>query len=359
MSESPAWMIYGANGYTGRLIAHEAARRGLRPILAGRKREKIEAMAAELDCPSKVFSLRSIRETASCLPEAVAVLNCAGPFSQTAETMMEACLRAGVHYLDITGEIGVIELAAKLDARAKTAGICLLPAVGFDVVPTDCLAARLAQKLPSATHLELAFWSTDGLSRGTARTVWKYAGEGGCIRIDGRLTRVPHARTIVEIPFRDRRRKATTIPWGDVASAFYTTGIPNIEVFVAPPPFLLHALRLLRRLSPLARFTPIRQLADWSIRGLVRGPSERQRHVSQAQFWGRVSDASGRNVQATLATPGGYALTIETALAAVRRVLDEGAPEGFSTPAKAFGADFILEQPGTSFQWQGADADTS
>jgi short subunit dehydrogenase-like uncharacterized protein len=346
MTAEPAWLIYGANGYTGSLIAREAAGRGLRPVLAGRRKEAVQKLANELGCPARVLELRSGQQVAKQLAEVAVVLNCAGPFSQTARTMIEACFLVGAHYLDITGEIDVIEWAAAQGDRAKAAGVCLIPAVGFDVVPSDCLAALLAQRLPSATRLELAFWSSDSLSPGTARTVWQRAGEGGSVRRGGRMTRVPQAWKVVTIPFHDRPRQAVTVPWGDVATAYYTTGIPNIEVYAAVPPLVIHTLRPFRSLAWLTRVPPLPSIAHWLIGHFVPGPGEERRRKSRAQFWGRATDAMDRHVEATLQTRGGYALTTQTAIAAVQKVLSGTVPAGFSTPAKAFGAEFVLNLPG-------------
>jgi len=119
------WMIYGANGYTGELTAREAVRRGQRPILAGRNAAAIEALARELGCESRVFDL-----DAPHLDGIQAVLHCAGPFSHTSKPMVNACLAAGAHYLDITGEIAVFESVFRRDADAKQRGIVeITPAV--------------------------------------------------------------------------------------------------------------------------------------------------------------------------------------------------------------------------------------
>jgi saccharopine dehydrogenase (NAD+, L-lysine-forming) len=337
----PNWMIYGANGYTGERIAREAVRRGLRPVLASRHEANITPLARELDCPRQVFSLDEPGEAARQLADLAVVLHCAGPFSHTAQAMIDACCASGAHYLDITGEIAVIEQAATRHEQALAAGVCLVPAVGFDVVPTDCLAAQLHARLPTATRLDLAFWASDGLSPGTARTIWEHAQKGIQIRANGRLVRVSAGeRPLLEVPFRDCTRLAVLIPWGDVASAYHTTGIPNIEVYIALPKALL-SLRRLERLAPLAGLPVIRPAVGWLIHRLVRGPSDEQLRASRAQFWGRVRDDTGQSSEATLTTPGAYALTIQTALAAVARVLDGAVPAGFHTPSRAFGRDFI------------------
>ena len=185
-----SWMIYGANGYTGSLIAREAVVRGMRPVLAGRNESEISKLAAELDLEFRVFGL----DDASVLKESISgmqvILHCAGPFSVTSEPMITACLQAGAHYLDITGEISVFEQAHRLDEQARRADIVLLPGAGFDVVPSDCLAASLVRQLPAATSLQLAFEAGGGPSPGTAKTSVEGLAGGGCIRRDGKLQKV-------------------------------------------------------------------------------------------------------------------------------------------------------------------------
>ena len=147
-------------------------------MLAGRNPEKIQSLAAQLDCPWRAFSLDDVAGIAKHLQDVPAVLHCAGPFCDTARPMIEACLAAGVHYLDITGEYDVIQWASQQNQRAKAAGVVVMPAVGMDVVPSDCLAALLGEALPGADHLELAIASDATISPGTARTVWRHLSDG-------------------------------------------------------------------------------------------------------------------------------------------------------------------------------------
>lgn len=339
------WMLYGANGYTGRLIAEEAARRGMRPVLAGRDEHKIKGLAQQLDLPFRVFALDESGQVAQQLSGMAAVLNCAGPFMRTANTFLEACLAAGVHYLDITGEIDVIERAAGLDPRARSSGVGLLPAVGFDVVPSDCLAAILADKLPNATHLLLAFTTDGAVSPGTAKTLLEVMPDGGRARIDGEIRRVPADWKKRDIAFPSGVKQAIAIPWGDVASAYYSTGIANIETYLAAAPALARQARLLRQLAWLLRIGFVRKMAQTWITRSITGPSLEERAASGAELWGQVSDADGNIAEATLETPDGYTLTATSATAAMERVLRDGLPGGFLTPSKAFGKEFVLSLP--------------
>ncbi len=348
-------MIYGATGYTGRLIAARAVELGLRPVLAGRDDASVRGLATDLGCDWRAFPLTDPAAIMAGLKEMAAVLHCAGPFSATAVPMLEACLAARAHYLDITGEIEAIEAAHQRGGRARDAGIVLLPAVGMDVAPSDCLAARLASALPSAARLQLAFYGLTTLSRGTAATVWENIGRGGRVRQDGRIIRVPVAWKVRQILFASGPRWALTIPWGDVASAFYTTGIPNIEVYAALPHGRIKMLRRFRGLAPVLGLGVVQAIGRSWIRRTIRGPSEAELSDEHTEFWGRVEDASGHAVEAFVDAPNGYALTVQTSLAIVQRVLAGDVPNGFSTPAAALGGDFLDTLSGVAFTWgQGA-----
>ena len=266
--------------------------------------------------------------------------------------MIEACLAAGVHYLDITGEIDVITAAAERHDEAVRAGSVVIPAVGFDVVPSDCLAAMLHRRLPDATRLELAFTGTGAISPGTARTMLENLPRGGRVRIDGRITEVPLAWKSRTIPFREGPSTAVTIPWGDVASAWFSTGVPNIEVYVAMPEAQIRWLRRLRPMMGLLRLPLPQRLVHGMLRRFMLGPASDAREEARGSFWARMANDHGGAVEATLTTPGGYLLTVRTALASVERVLAGGVKPGFATPSQAFGPEFILGIAETDFRWE-------
>ena len=209
-----SWMIYGANGYTGTLIAREAVRQGLRPVLGGRRRDAIEALASELGLDYRVFDLKDAQAAREAIRGICVVAHCAGPFSATSAPMLDACLAEGAHYLDITGEIDVFIAAHDRHAEAVAANIVVCPGVGFDVIPTDCLAATLKSELPDADRLTLGFDSRSGLSPGTAKTSVEGLREGGKVRVDGEIRRVPLAYQSRDIDFGNGTKAAATIPWG-------------------------------------------------------------------------------------------------------------------------------------------------
>lgn len=339
------FLIYGANGYTGELIAREAVRRGLKPILAGRSQNKIEPLAKELNLIHRTFSLEDKKSLEYTLKEVDFVIHCAGPFSLTSQKMVEACLRLGKHYLDITGEISVFEQMAKRDEAAKRAEIMIMPGVGFDVVPSDCLARHLKNLLPTATNLTLAFYGLGGISHGTQATMTMNAGSGGAIRRNGEIIRVPAAYKTREIDFGEFKKTAVTIPWGDVSTAFYSTQIPDIEVYTVVPKAQLKLLKLSRYLGWLLKTKPVQSYLQKQIP--EGGPSAEERASGKAYLWGEASDEQGNRVEARLICPEGYTTTVLTALEIAGKILDGNLQTGFQTPAKCYGADVILEIEGT------------
>jgi short subunit dehydrogenase-like uncharacterized protein len=337
-----SWMIYGANGYTGELVAREAVLRGQKPVLAGRSAEKIEPLARELGCESRVFDLDRID-----LAGVTLVLHCAGPFSRTSAPMVQACLDVGVHYLDITGEIAVFEAVLARDAEAKKRGVILLPGVGFDVVPTDCLAAMLHQRLPDANELWLAYaMRRGGVSRGTMNTVIESLGQGGAIRRNGKIERVPTLFDVRKIPFESGPRLSMTIPWGDVATAYRTTCIPNIRVYRAAGEKTVRRTRNFGRIEFLLRGRLVKKLLQKLINKRT-GPNAEERAAAHVELWGRVANANGKEVTMTMRVAEGYTFTVLSSLAAIGRILAAPPPPGALTPALAFGADFVREIPGT------------
>ena len=342
-----AWLLYGANGYTGELIARRAVAAGERPVLAGRSAESVGRLAAELGLDQRVFALDAAAAVDRGLAGMKAVLHCAGPFARTAAPMADGCLRAGVHYLDITGEIEVFEGMAARNAAALRAGVTVLPGVGFDVVPSDGLAAHLHQRLPSATHLALGFQGSARLSRGTATTMAENLHRGGAVRRDGRIVPVPAAWRTRVIDFGAGPVPAITIPWGDVATAYHTTGIPNIEVYMAAPRTMRILLKVARPVAPLLGARPVQSFLKRRIQSAPPGPSAEHRLRARSRLWGEARDAS-QVVVSRLDTLEGYELTSRTALLAVQRVVAGGVAAGFQTPGRAFGPDFILALESTT-----------
>lgn len=346
---SNTFLIYGANGYTGELITRMAVERGLKPILAGRNAIAVEELAKKHHLEYRIFSLDETDRVDAALQEVDMVLHCAGPFSITSAPMVKACLRNKKHYTDITGEISVFETCAAFDPKAQDAGIMVMPGVGFDVVPSDCLARHLKDRLPTATHLSLAFYGMGRISHGTQATMTMNVGKGGAIRRDGKITGVPSAWKTREIDFGEGVVKTgVTIPWGDVATAFYSTGIPNIEVFTIVPPSNLKMMKAARYIGWLLATGPFQSYLQKKIP--AGGPSDAEREKGRTLLWGEASDSNGNKVESRLQGPEGYTLTAIAALNIAEKILAGNFTAGYQTPAKAYGADLVLEIDAVSRQ---------
>ncbi|WP_444945397.1 saccharopine dehydrogenase family protein [Microbulbifer sp. VTAC004] len=342
-------MIYGANGYTGELIARAAVAQGYHPILAGRNPQKLRSVADQLNLPAIAVSLEATETLERSLQDVYLVIHCAGPFSSTAEPMMRACIRSKTHYQDITGEIAVYEAAHSLGAEAEAAGVVLCPGTGFDVVPTDCLAAALHKKMPSATHLALGFDSDSGLSPGTAKTSIESLGVGGAIRRKGKIETVGHGQLTREIDFGRGSKFAVSIPWGDVATAFYSTGIPNIEAYIPMSP---KRAKKLKRLNSIRWLLGTQWVQNWlksKVDKSVRGPNEERRKEQKTWVWGEVrNDRRGERKVGRVITANGYDVTVSGSLAVMEFLLTYSGRGGYFTPSMLCGPELVENLPGSS-----------
>ena len=338
------FLIYGSYGYTGSLITALAVEKGLRPILAGRNEARLRAQAEALGLEYRAVSLEDAPALYSALRDVEGVLHCAGPFVHTYRQMADACLATGRHYLDISGEIPGFEALAKLGRVARRAGVMLLPGVGFDVVPTDCLAAHLKKRLPSTNRLQLSILGLRaGVSRGTARSAIENMQRGGMIRRDGELEPVPPAWEVRKVDFGRGPVKVVSIGWGDVSTAYHSTGIPNVRTYMAFPAPAIGALRLMRAAGPVVYSRPVRALLKLALHLMRSGPTREQRRDGFSLIVGEASNPAGTSVSSRLKTPEGYTLTALASVEVMQRILASDFKPGFQTPSTAYGADFILQ----------------
>lgn len=342
-------VIYGSYGYTGALIVDLCRQKGATAILAGRNREALARQSQSSGYPHQVVDSSDLEGLKKLLAPAEVVIHCGGPFKHTAATMVQACLATQTHYTDITGEYQVFEALAGRDAEAKQAGIMIMPGTGFDVVPSDCLAAHLKSRMPDATHLQLAFATNQpGMSRGTRKTSVESLGSGGLIRKDGKLTRVPLGHDVLNIDFGAFRINALCIPWGDIATAWRSTGIPNIEVYMGATDTMISRARWSNYLGWLLRRSSVQRYLMKQIDRQAPGPSEEKREKGKSFLWGRARNARGDERVSRLVTLSGYTLTAQTAFLIAEKIIAGNRKTGYQTPSTAYGADLILEIPGTT-----------
>ncbi len=345
------FLLYGANGYTGELIARYANQYNLQPILAGRRKELIEPLATKLNLPFRVFDLNDEPALLTALKEVKIVVHAAGPFQFTAKQMIEACLKTGTHYIDINGDILVFEMIKQYDAAAKKAGIMLLPGAGFDVVPTDCVALSLKKKLPGAVKLQIAFASLGGgLSHGTATTMANRLGESGLVRRNGKLTSIPLGKNGMWVDFGVKKLFVMSISWGDVSTAYFTTGIPDIEVFTGIAPKTYKLLKLQPLFNWLLRTKFMRNYIKKKINNRPAGPDDEQRGKAISLVWGQVINAAGKTETMRLKAPEGYTLTTLSSLLITQKILQGNFIPGYQTPASAYGETLVMEIPGVEMK---------
>jgi short subunit dehydrogenase-like uncharacterized protein len=327
------------------MIAREAKGRGLKPILAGRSASKVEHLSRELGLGHRSFGLESPAEVDAGLQGVELVLHCAGPFSQTASPMLEGCLRNKSHYLDITGEIPVFEYAHAQHERARTANVVLCPGVGFDIIPTDCIARVLKDALPDATHLVLGFDQPTVLSPGTAKTSVEFAGKGGRVRNSGTIVAVPLAHSARRIDFGSGRKSAIAIPWGDVSTAYYSTGIPNIEVYVPASLLVIFGAKLANLFGPLLRLKWVIDMLQWLIAKRIQGPDRAARDRMPSYVWGEAANAKGEKRIARIKTANGYSMTITGSLEVVQYLSQNDVRGGAYTPSMLMGPGLVSRLP--------------
>ena len=344
------WMIYGAYGYSGQLAVQEAVLRGMTPVLAGRNRDRLLSLADRLGLESRCFELGDPDQVALNLQGISVLLNCAGPFSTTCVPMVKACFTSGTDYLDITGEIEVFEYMAGLNLKAREAGISICPGVGFDVIPTDCLAAVLKMELPTAKNLALGFFCKSGVSPGTAKTVLESLKYKGRIRKNGAITTVAIVSRVRKIDFGHGLINTVSVPWGDVSSAYYTTRIPNIIVYSPVPKVAVIPLKLLRIFRFVLALEMVENVLKQQVEKRLKGPRPEELRAGGARVWGEVSDGRGNIVQGRFTTCHPYIYTARGSVGVAEKILKgkDNITPGFYTPSKLMGPHYAKTVLGTT-----------
>lgn len=339
-------LVYGAYGYTGKLIVDEALKKNLSLVLAGRNTKSLQPMAEELQLPQIAFELTDPESIAKHLEGIELVIHCAGPFEFTAEVMAKACILSKTHYIDITGEYQVFEMLQQMDANAKEENIMLLPGAGFDVVPSDCLANMLKKELPTGNDLKLAFASQgSSLSRGTAKTMIENIHNGQYYREDGTLKQRKHGKSVKTINYGSFEQISVAISWGDISSAHYSTGIENIEVFTGSTEKQIKQMKWANWLKPILSARWVKNILKNQLDKKPAGPSEKKRSNASMYLWGSITD--GKNTEEKrLKTPNGYTLTALTAVLISQKILDGNFKVGYQTPSTAYGESLILDVEG-------------
>ena len=333
-SKRSKWLIYGATGYSGKRIAQEAASRGYRPVLAARNGRAVKALAEQLGLEWESFDLTDKSTLLNSFKQFSTVLNAAGPFVDTYAPAVAACLSAGANYLDISGEVNVYEALAIKHAEALAANLTIMPGVGFDMVPGDCLALSLKDELPDATELSIGYSFDGTVSRGSARTALATFSPETLVRRGGKLVRLP-APMIRRFDFGPRSSVGSvdcySMTFGDISIAWRTTLIPDVTSY-------LHVTKTFQDLATINDMEALAQMPD--------GPGDQELSTYKAFVVGEARNLSGKVVRMRVQTPQVYASTFAFASVIAQRVHEGQIAPGFQTPATAFGKAFILEFDG-------------
>ncbi|MBW8684522.1 saccharopine dehydrogenase family protein [Chitinophaga rhizophila] len=342
-------LLYGANGYTGELIARYAAQYGVQPILAGRKRDAIVALAKELQLPYRIVELHDATALKAALEDITLVIQAAGPYHITARPMIDACIATQTHYIDLNGDLDVFEMLQGYDQAAKEKDVMILPGAGFDVVPTDCLALYLKQQLPDANQLSIAFAVIgSALSRGTSISTLHKLGTPGAIRKDGAITYESMGKKGMSVRFPGYRKPVfvMSIPWGDISTAWYSTRIPNIRTYTAINKGAWYFLKGQSLFNWLLKTPFMRSIIMGILKMQSAGPNQAVRDKATSYIRGKVSNASGQSAEAHMETPEAYSLTAFSVLVIAKKIINGEYKAGYQTPATAYGADLIMEIDG-------------
>jgi len=306
-------LIYGATGYTGTLIAHEAARRGLEFEIAGRSEAKLATLAAELNVAYHVFPVDSIEGWKKSLKSKTALLNIAGPFSETADQAMKAAIQFQVHYIDITAEIDIYRLAETKDAQAKAAGIMLLSGAGL-FSTYDPLVVHTARRVEDPVSLRVAFKYSGGFTPGSVASASNIINAGILMRKNGVLESFPEAKPAA-FDFGNGPEDASPLPLGGVVISYKSTGIQNIEEY-----FLM---------------------AQAAISLDAEAKTDSQESEGISKIVAEVTGANGTVVRTIAEMPGGYMPTVLSAIEITSRVIHGDYKAGFQSPASAYGEELL------------------
>jgi len=311
-------MIYGATGYTGRMAADHAKAAGTPIVIAGRGEATLEKLASELGVEYRVFGLDSNAAIDTGLAGISALLNCAGPFMRTADALMRASIRDGVHYLDTAAELDSYRLAEALDDEAKAAGVMLMPGGGGSVAMLGSLAGHAVSRVNDARKIGIALHVAGGLSRGSAISAMENVTVETLARVDGELVAIAADGTR-KFDFGKGPVDCFPVTLPDLITIWQATRVPDVETFV-------HVTG--------------DGFPQGDLSALPDGPSEEDRLANRYQASIEVTGADGKVIRSILDTVNGYTFTAMAAAEAGRRVLGGEFRPGFQTPTGLFGSGF-------------------
>jgi short subunit dehydrogenase-like uncharacterized protein len=353
-------VLYGATGYTGRLVADELARRGLDHVLSGRDAAKLERLADERGAAALPATLDDDASLRALLQNASAVINCAGPFTLAGDALVRAAIATQTHYVDSTGEQPFIRMVFDRHGRqAQRAGVVLVSGLGFDYAPGDCIARLAAQGLEPLEELVVAYDVENfGMSRGTLRSALEMLKGGDVIYQEERWQPAPAgiSRASFDFPEPVGRRQVSRYPAGEVitvphhtrtraVTALITnTTVAPVGAFAPVLPYAMPGLALALR-------TPLRGLLAKSVQVLPEGPSEEARRSARFTIVALARALDGTTRRGVLRGSDVYGVTAVTLVHGAQLLSAPGYDRaGALPPAGAFEAAAFLDELGLSFE---------
>lgn len=317
-------LIYGATGYTGTMICHEAARRGLDFEIAGRGKDKLAALAAELNVFYHVFPVDDHAGWEAALAGKMALLNIAGPFSETADLAMEACIRFNVHYIDITAEVDIYRLAETKDEVAKAAGVMLLSGAGL-FTTYDPLVMHTAKRVEAPEKLRVAFKYSGGFTPGSIASSANIINAGILVRKMGKIEKLAEAPATV-FDFGNGPEDCFPTPLGGIVLCYKSTGIPDIEEYFQ---------------MALPANTP-----DPKTLEIRNSEINTDKAESPSLIVVEITGADGSTVRSMAKMPAGYMPTVTSAIEVASRVLKGDYNVGFQSPGSVYGEGILSSLTG-------------
>ena len=327
MKAEKKMLLYGATGYTGKIIAERAKELNLDFDIAGRDKDKLLSLANKLNVGYHVFDVDDQDAWQEALKDKQVLINAAGPFALTARQAMAACLKAGVHYLDISAELDTYRLAESLDREAKAAEIQIISGAGL-FVSYDALVVHLSKLIAEPEFLSVGFRHYGGFSKGSVLSSKNIADLGILIRKNGDIIHNPHPESKT-FSFGEQQVECMPTPLGGIILSYKSTGIPNIKEYFS--------LKL-----------PVSELPDLTAKNLHGGPTKEERAAGRNGISAEITGRDGKVVKAYVDAPSGYDLTPLSVVAVANRILKEDFKTGYQSPGSAYGEEILNDIPDIS-----------
>ncbi len=336
--------VYGATGYTGKLVAAELQRRGLPTVLAGRSADKLRAVAAAVGLPADAVRVAGTDDPAAlraAFAGCAVVISCAGPFTPCGEPVVEAAIAAGAHYIDTTGEQPFIRMVLdRHGPAAERAGVGLVPGMGFDYLPGDLLCALAAEGLGHLSEITIAYALAGfGATRGTTKSAFLMMGDAPLRQPLGYRFSFPAPLGL---------RLMANYPSGELVTVPRHVDVDRVTAIItsstfAPHPRLDFAVPVITPAIALLLRTPIRGVLDRAVDRLPEGPPEEDRRAAAYTLVAVARTADGTQRRLVLRGTDVYGITAVTTVHGASLMAGPGyARSGGLAPAQAYDARAFL-----------------